>query len=233
MEVKILERGRFVGAMKEQLVINPRTTACLAIDMHQGHLDPQIGTMLVPEDERQRVLTHAKQLVGIARDYKIPIIHAILQLRPIESQNPFNPFSGPARRINGSLPLEDRSWTGNPPPKDGRWEPKIMPEVAPGPGDYVINNKKTYSAYLGTDLEHLLRTLKVETVVIFGINTNTCDLCACFETVNRGFKLVVISDCVASSYGKDLHLFALQNIARCLGWVLTLSEFAEKLKAGS
>jgi nicotinamidase-related amidase len=106
-----------------------------------------------------------------------------------------------------------------------------MPEVAPGPDDYVINNKKTYSPYLGTDLEHLLRTLGVDTVVIIGINTNIWVLCASFESVNRGFKLIVISDCVASAYGDDLHVFALQNIARCLGWVLTISEFDENLKA--
>jgi hypothetical protein len=33
-------------------------------------------------------------------------------------------------------------------------------------------------------------------------------------------------------YGHDLHVFGLQNIARCIGWVLTVEEFAEKLKAG-
>ncbi len=67
-------------------------------------------------------------------------------------------------------------------------------------------------------------------MVIIGINTNTCVLCASFESVNRGFKLIVISDCVASAYGHDLHVFALQNIGRCLGWVLTISEFDENLK---
>ena len=107
-----------------------------------------------------------------------------------------------------------------------------MPEVAPGPDDYVIDNKKSYSMYMGTDLEHLLRTLKVDTVIIIGINTNTCDLCGSFESVNRGFKLIMISDCVASCYGRDLHVFALQNVARCLGWVLTISEFEKKLDSG-
>jgi hypothetical protein len=34
-------------------------------------------------------------------------------------------------------------------------------------------------------------------------------------------------------YGQDLHVFALQNIARCIGWVLTVDEFAEKLRAGA
>lgn len=230
MEVKILDRSKFLAAMKEQLKVNPGTSALVAIDMHQGHLDPEMGSMLVSPEDRQRVLDNSRRLIEIVRRYKIPIIHVILQLRPIETRNRFNPFSGPASLVNARLSPEERSWTGKPAARDGWWRPRIMPEVAPGPDDYVIDNKKTYSIYLGTDLEHLLRNLGADTVVIIGINTNTCDLNASFETVNRGFKLIVISDCVASAYGQDLHVFALQNISRCLGWVLTLQEFEEKLK---
>ena len=35
---------------------------------------------------------------------------------------------------------------------------------------------------------------------------------------------------VASAYGEDLHHFALLNIQRRLGWVLTLDELEEKLE---
>ena len=43
-------------------------------------------------------------------------------------------------------------------------------------------------------------------------------------------RAVVIADCVASAYGQDLHDFALANIARRLGWVLTLDELERKLE---
>lgn len=232
MNVELLDKAKFIEGMKDQLEVNPKTAALVAVDMHEGHLDPEVATMLVPEDERRRVLTNSKGLIEIVRGYKIPIIHAIINRRPIESQRRINPFSEPARLVNEKLKPEERSWIGKTGPITGWWLPKIMPEVAPGPDDYVINNRKTYSIYYGTDLEILLRTLGVDTVVIIGINTNTCDLCSSFETVNMGFKLIVISDCVASAYGRDLHLFALQNISRCIGWVLTISEFEERLKAG-
>ena len=232
MEIKIEDKTRFIEAMKDRLTIDPRTTAIVAVDMHQGHLDPEIATMLVDEDERQRVLKNSQRLIAIARQYKIPVIHVIFQLRPIENKHKYSPFSNLARAVNRDLKPEERGWTGKPASSEGWWLPKIMPEVSPGPDDYVIDNKKTLSVYLGTDLEHLLRTLKVDTVIIIGINTNTCDLCASFESVNRGFKLIMISDCVASAYGRDLHVFALQNVARCLGWVLTVSEFEKKLAAG-
>jgi nicotinamidase-related amidase len=233
MDVKLLDKTTFIEAMKEQLTINPKTTALVAIDMHQGHLDPEVGHNLVPEDERKRVLMNSKRLIEIMRNYGIPIIHVIVHLRPIERKHRIPPFMGFAQTVNSKLQPEERSWAGKISSAEGWSRPEIMPEVAPGLDDYVINNKKTLSIYLGTDLEMLLRTLGVDTVVIIGVNTNTCDLCSSFETVNRGFKLVVISDCVASAHGYDLHLFALQNIARCLGWVLTIPEFEGKLKSGA
>ena len=41
-----------------------------------------------------------------------------------------------------------------------------------------------------------------------------------------------MSDCVASMYGDDLHAFGLENVKRCLGWVLTVDEFMAKVEAG-
>lgn len=37
----------------------------------------------------------------------------------------------------------------------------------------------------------------------------------------------MLSDCVASMYGDDLHDLALQNVARCLGWVLDNEQYRE------
>jgi len=33
-------------------------------------------------------------------------------------------------------------------------------------------------------------------------------------------------------YGDDLHVFGLQNVARCIGWVLTNNEVCEKMEEG-
>jgi hypothetical protein len=69
------------------------TTAIVAIDMHQGHLDSETATMLVDEDERQGVLKKSKRLIAIARQYKIPAIPAIFQLSPIETTHKYSLFS--------------------------------------------------------------------------------------------------------------------------------------------
>ena len=48
---------------------------------------------------------------------------------------------------------------------------------------------------------------------------------------NRDLTVVVVGDAVASMYGDDLHLFGLENVARCLGWVVTADQLVERLVA--
>ena len=94
MNVRILDKRRFIDAMKQQLTVNPMTTALVLIDMHQGHFDPEVGHIIIPEDERKRILKNSKSLIEIVRGYTIPIIHVIVNLRPIERKRRLNPFSG-------------------------------------------------------------------------------------------------------------------------------------------
>jgi nicotinamidase-related amidase len=96
----------------------------------------------------------------------------------------------------------------------------------------MITTKRRLSVYRDTDLDLTLKELDVDTVILAGINTNTCVMCAAFESLNRDLKTLVVSDCVHSMYGDDLHFFGLQNIARCLGWVLSLEELEAKVGAG-
>lgn len=104
-----------------------------------------------------------------------------------------------------------------------------MPELAPAPGDYVINSKHRLSSWLDTDLDSWLRVQGIDTLLLIGINTNTCVQCAAFEAFNRDYAAIVVSDCVHSMYGADLHDFALENVARCFGWVLSTDEVLGKL----
>ena len=75
--------------------------------------------------------------------------------------------------------------------------------------------------------------LGVDTLILMGINTNTCVQCAAFESLNRGLQVVVLEDCVGSMYGDDLHEAALQNIARCLVCVMSTDEVIAKIQSGN
>lgn len=71
---------------------------------------------------------------------------------------------------------------------------QIHPAVAPRDGEPVVV-KKRVSAFAGSDLEVLLRSLGIETLVLTGIATSGVVLSTVREAADRDYRLVVVSDC--------------------------------------
>jgi biuret amidohydrolase len=80
-----------------------------------------------------------------------------------------------------------------------------------------------------TDLEFVLRGLGADTVILAGINTTTCVLCAGFEATNRDFRVIVAADAVDSMDGEEMHRFALRLMAAAIGWPQTNEEIVRAL----
>jgi biuret amidohydrolase len=229
--IEIEDHDATLTALKKYLQVDPKKTAVVTVDMHRGHLDPVEATLPAPFEESRRVCENSRDLLTFAKAEGIPVVHVIAVFRK-EEVNKINPRIAAQVVLSRGAPKTDAQRRGVPHNLIGSIQTQLMPEIGPEAGDYIIDNKKTFSIFQGTDLEHLLRiVLEVDTVVLMGINTNTCVQCGAFESFNLGYKTIVISDCVASMYGQDLHLLGLQNISRCLGWVLTVNEFKEKVKA--
>lgn len=223
---EILDRREFVQALRGQLTLDPRRTAILAVDVHRGHLDPEIGTMPVAPGDARRVRAAVARLLAGARGAKVPVIYVLLTYRrttPPGVENMGNPFWRAVEQVKQSLTPGRRSTILHH-NQEGSPQTEVPAELSPQPGDYVMRSKKRLSAFYGTDLEIVLRALGTDTVVIAGINTNTCVLCTAFDAFNRDLRVIVAADGVASMYGEDLHLFGLENVQRCLGWVLTTDE---------
>ncbi len=227
--VELEDHAADLERVKAKLDIDPQRTAIVTIDMHRGHLDQEHGTLPVRAEESERVLGHAADLLGFARRHGMPVVHVTLTIRPIELGKGM-PRLDAGMVLSPNVPLTAARKQRIPHNIQGSIQTELMPQVGPEDGDLLIDNKKTLSAFLGTDLEHLLKVQGVDTVVLIGINTNTCIQCSSFDATNLGYKTIVISDCVASIYGDDLHELGLQNIARCIGWVLTVDEFKDKVR---
>ena len=232
--VEIVDRSEMVADLNARLRIDPSSTAIVAIDMHRGHLDPSIATMPVASEDCQRVITQTKNLFDWARTLNIPIIHVILIQRNIKGFGAEGLNLKFWKALHEIADEENRLTPGRKSTAadhnlEGMPGTEIIADLYET-GDYVINNKKRLDCFYGTDLEILLRVLGVETIVLTGINTNTCVLNTAFTACNRDFQVVVISDCVASMYGNDLHVLGLENIKRCLGYVLSVEEFKQKFQ---
>jgi len=232
--VEILDRSDLIERMLELLEIDASDSAVLTVDMHRGHLDPAVATMPTTPEAAGRVIAAARDLLDFARAQRIPIIHAVLTYRRIPglgSEGMSAPFWAAISQITDEknrLTL-DRASTVNEHNIIGSPGTEIMPELY-HETDFVIDNKKRLDCFLGTDLDLLLRNLQVKTLCLMGINTNTCVLNTAFTAHNLNYRTIVLSDCVASMYGDDLHELGLQNVQRCLGWVISNEVFKQKIR---
>lgn len=234
--VELVDRSSMIAAMNAGLKIRPRETAIVTIDMHRGHLDMAVATMPTKPEDAARVIANAQAMLDNARSLEVPVIHVKLVMRRLrngETETNNVPFWQALHRINNEKDrlTPGRASTANEHNVEGSPGCEIIPQLL-HESDYVIDNKKRLDCFLGTDLDILLKSLRVRTVCFMGINTNTCVLNTSFTAFNLNYGVVVLSDCVASMYGDDLHVFGLQNVARCIGWVLTNDELRAKLEEG-
>ena len=231
--VDIVDRSSLMGGLYRELSLRAEETAIVTIDMHRGHLDRDVATMPAKPEDARRVIASAREALDFARKARIPVIHVVLVYRRLPGLGSEGMRSYFWRALHAAQAETDRLTPGRKSTVrehniEGSPGTQIIPELY-REGDYVINNKKRLDCFYGTDLKQLLDALGAKSVVLMGINTNTCVLNTAFTAFNFDYRVVVLSDCVASMYGDDLHVLGLQNVARCLGWVITNQQFFHKI----
>lgn len=70
-------------------------------------------------------------------------------------------------------------------------------ELAPAPGEPVVV-KPSWSAFFGTDLDVLLRTRGIDTLVLAGTTTPNCVRSTAYDGLARGFNVAVLRDATSS-----------------------------------
>ena len=193
-------------------VDHPRA-AVVAIDLHRGHLDMAVATMPTTPDVATRIIAANKRLFDWCRSVDIPIVHQVTSYRDAEeiSANPF-------WRTRAEDPTATRknvmrhNIIGCP-------GCTVMPQLLDS-RDFIVNTKKRYDCFLGTDLDFLLRSHGVNTLLITGVNTNSCVLATATAANVRDYAVIVIEDCVDSMDGPELHAAGLACIKTAFGFVM-------------
>ena len=193
-------------------VDHPRA-AVVAIDLHRGHLDMAVATMPTTPDVATRIIAANKRLFDWCRSVDIPIVHQVTSYRDAEeiSANPFwrtRAEDPSATRKN----VMRHNIIGGP-------GCTVMPQLLDS-RDFIVNTKKRYDCFLGTDLDFLLRSHGVNTLLITGVNTNSCVLATATAANVRDYAVIVIEDCVDSMDGPELHAAGLACIKTAFGFVM-------------
>ena len=75
----------------------------------------------------------------------------------------------------------------------GTWNAEIVSGLAPTPGDVVIE-KTTYSPFVSTDLDDVLRSRGIRRLYITGLHTDCCARHTSGDAFQRGYDLVWVTD---------------------------------------
>ena len=145
-------------------------------------MDVQGATVKMLNDETG-FLHSVNKAINHARANNIPVIYIVVGFRkgyPEVSRNnkSFTVLKG------GTMNLDNEE------------SYKIHESIAPQKGDIIIT-KKRVSAFTGSDLEVILRSLEVKHIVLTGIATSGVVLSTLREAADKDYVITVLSDCCA------------------------------------
>ncbi len=192
--------------------------AAVGIDLHRGHLDLTVATMPVKtQAQGDRVVAANKQLFDWCRTKRIPVVHLVTTYRDADEirANPF--WRTRAEDPNATRKnVMKHNIAGMP-------GCTVMPGLQQ-PQDWVVNTKKRYDCFVGSDLEFTLRAHGINTLIVTGVNTNSCVLSTVAAACSKDFAVIVPSDCVDTMDDPALHDQALACIRTAFGFVMTSDE---------
>ena len=206
--------------------LDPRKTAVVCVDLHRGHLDPEVATVPLPAERAARVVRDTAPFLNEIRQRKIPVVQVVTRYRNAD-EIAANPFwkaihDDPSKTRRGIL---DHNLDGSP-------GTQVVPELW-AESDILVDTKKRYNPYQATDLGFILQSLGVDTLILCGVNTNTCVMCTAFESTNRDYRVIIAEEAVDSMDGEEMHGWALKSMAQSLAWVLHTEEIVAALDRGA
>ena len=204
---------------------SPDAAALVVIDMQRDFLEPggfgeSLGNDLTPVRE---IVPTVAALIGLFRKRGWLVVHTREDHLPDLSDCP------PAKRERGNPSLR----IGDPGPMGRilvRGEPgaEIVPELAPAPGEIVID-KPGKGMFYATPIAAELAARGVKQLVFAGVTTEVCVQTSMREANDRGYECLLIEDATASYFPefKDATLRMIRAQGAIVGWTTPFAAFEE------
>ena len=199
------------------LSIDKGRTALLAMDfqndiVHKNGALKDFGfAAMVQQND---VLARTGQLLEAARSSGVKVIHIVVRFRQGYQERPANGglFRG---CIEANALIE------------GTWGAEIHEALAPQDGEPLVT-KRAVSAFYGSDLDALLATGGINTMLLCGVATNFVIEGTARDAVDRGYNVMIVGDCCASM-SQESHDAALKTSLPFLSTITSLEEIKSQL----
>ena len=174
-----------------EIDLNNRTTALLIADFYAEMMRS------LPHAVDRKVVDKTRELQRAARDAGVLVCYSATVFRPgyLEVSDRNKAFS--QRKNSGQEAVSDPVQL-------------IHPSVRPDQGEVVVG-KHRVNAMFGTDLEIVLRSNNIETLVILGYATSGVVLSTVRYAADLDYRLLVVEDC-CSDQDPEVHDFLNQRI---------------------
>ena len=164
--------------MTNPLLIDPRSSALLVMDYQIDVLEK----FMAPADSTE-VLSLLPKLLAAARSADMLVIYVVVSFRPgypkVSPRNPGFSFLAQSGLLQAASPGT-----------------QIHPAVAPIEREpFVIKHR--VSAFGGTDLQTILRSKAIETLVLAGVHTSGVVLSTLRQAFDLDYRILVPGDCCA------------------------------------
>jgi nicotinamidase-related amidase len=157
----------------DKLSIEPKTTALLLMDFQRMVVDSYAV-------DKVALLGRVKRLAVAARKAGAIVIHVVVGF-----QRGY-PEISERNAVFSSLKAAGLLATGDP-------TGEIYPDLAPQPGDVVVT-KQRVSAFTGTNLDMILRSNNIDTLLLTGILTQGVVLSTLRHAADMDYRAIVIAD---------------------------------------
>jgi len=172
--------------------------ALLLVDIQQDFFDEIVGHF-------PHYGEHVARLLHFCREIAMPVVHVRAEFQPDMSDWMIR------YRRKGTIPCI----AGTP-------GAQVMDFARPSQKEPALV-KKRFSAFHGTDLDHLLRTQEIETLVIGGLVTSVCVALTAADAYQRDYAPLIIRECVADEPPR--HQAWLEYLDGFIGEVMSLEHF--------
>ncbi len=182
-------------------------SALLVIDMQRFFLNPNSPTFTCGG---LAIIPSLKRLIQAFRDANRPVIYT----RHVHHPD----------KIDAGI----MGWWWEGMCIEGSEESEVHGDIEPLPAEKQVL-KHRYSAFYDTDLETVLRCLKVEDLVISGIMTNLCCESTARDAYFRDLRVFFLAD-GTGTICEEMHIASLMNLAFGFAYITTVDEIVKGLE---
>jgi len=169
--------------------IDPSTTAVVLIEYQNdftaegGVLHGAVETVM----DKTGMLEYTKRVVEAARQAGATVMHAPITFAEGYNELSSHPYGILKGVVDGHAFVKDS------------WGAEIVDDLAPRPGDIVIEGKRGLDTFASTNLDFILRSKGIKTIALGGFLTNCCVESTMRTGYEHGYRVVTLNDCLAAT----------------------------------